>query len=106
METIIVLVPFPPVRPTTALFQLDWRSKLSWRLVEPNRTHDNAVSQQSQNRKDLLLCDSYLEVIGACRQELVAHVQSLGGLDPAKIPLTGTDTPGLVANVDKDVVAA
>jgi hypothetical protein len=36
---------------------------------------------------------------------LIADMQCLGATDAAKIPLTGTHTPGLVADVDEDIAA-
>jgi hypothetical protein len=46
-----------------------------------------------------------LEIVGASRQELVADVQGHTPVDAAKEALAGSDAPGLVADVDKDIAA-
>lgn len=48
---------------------------------------------------------TYLEVVRASRQELIANVQGLRRGDAAEVPLAGAHAPGFVANIDKDVVA-
>lgn len=48
---------------------------------------------------------SYLEIVRTGRQKLIANMKSPGGIDATEVSLTGTDTPGLVANVDEDVVS-
>lgn len=47
-----------------------------------------------------------LEIIGTGREELIAHMQCMRSLDPPKVALAGAHAPGLVADVDEDVVAA
>jgi hypothetical protein len=49
---------------------------------------------------------SYLEVICTRRQELIPNVQRLGRIDATEVPLTGSNTPGLVADIDKDIISA
>lgn len=49
---------------------------------------------------------SYLKVIGTGRQELIANVQRLRRIDAAKVPLAGSNTPGLVTDIDKDIISA
>ena len=51
-------------------------------------------------------CQPSLEVVRPSTQELVANVQCFAALNPAKYPLTGKDTPGLIADVDEYVVSA
>jgi hypothetical protein len=49
---------------------------------------------------------SYLKVIGTRRQELITNVQRLGRIDIAKVSLAGSNTPGFIADIDKDVISA
>ena len=47
----------------------------------------------------------YLEVICTSREELVAYVQRPTPLDATKVILAGQNTPGLVPDVDKHIIA-
>lgn len=49
---------------------------------------------------------SYLKVICTGRQELITNVQRLGRINTAKVPLAGSNTPGLVADINKDIISA
>lgn len=50
--------------------------------------------------------ETYLEIIGANRQELVADVKCVAACYAAKVALATQDAPLLCANVDKDIAAA
>lgn len=45
------------------------------------------------------------KVIRTGRQELIAYMQGLRPVNTPEILLTGTDTPGFIADVDEDVVS-
>lgn len=48
---------------------------------------------------------TYLEIIRTSRQELIANMNSPAAFDTAKVLLSDQNTPGLVANINEDVVA-
>lgn len=48
---------------------------------------------------------THLEVVRTSRQELITNVKGLGWVDATKVPLTDTDTPRFVADVDEDIVS-
>lgn len=45
------------------------------------------------------------KIVGTSAKELISHMQTPTALNPAKVTLTCHYAPGLVANVDKDIVA-
>ena len=46
-----------------------------------------------------------LEVVGADREELIAHVQRLAAVDTSKVALAAQHAPGLVPDVYEDVAS-
>lgn len=49
---------------------------------------------------------THLEIIRASREKLIANMERARRLNPSEIPLTSAHTPGLVADVDEDVISA
>ena len=48
-------------------------------------------------------CTSCLEVVRPCAKKLVSYVQRSAPFNAAEVSLAGSDTPGLVAYIDKDL---
>lgn len=53
----------------------------------------------------MMMMKTYLEIVRASTQELVTDVKRFTALDPAEEPLTGQNTPRLVTDIYKDIVA-
>lgn len=49
---------------------------------------------------------THLEIIRTSREKLIANMEGARPFDPPEIPLTSAHTPGLVADIDEDVIPA